>query len=145
MQVREQLADLKDATERLDSNPPYALAIVRKVLAFLKKDVSTHFRVEEEALFPVLGRIIGFDGPISVMLSEHKHLLGGISSLESALVDQPTDRKRVATICNDIVEALTAHSAKEDEVLFPLARQVLNQEQLSEIDGKAKLICPHIH
>lgn len=145
VQVREALSDLKDALQRIESNPPYALAIIRKVTAFLKKDALTHFRVEEEALFPVLGRVIGFDGPIAVMQAEHKYLLDRFSSLEDMVAKQPTESKKLAAICQDIVENLTAHSTKEDDILFPMARRVLDEKQLSEIDEKARLICPHVH
>lgn len=100
--------------------------------------IDNHFRQEEEALFPVLGRVIGTHaGPIAVMLNEHTLLRQAVGRLREALASGGQDLQGLLEPAKTIVDVLTEHIYKEDHVLFPMAKENLNKEQLAEVDRLA--------
>ncbi|TDA68724.1 MAG: hypothetical protein D9V47_08250 [Clostridia bacterium] len=97
--------------------------------------IDNHFRQEEEALFPVLGHVIGTHaGPIAVMLHEHTLLRQAVGRLREALAGGGQDLQGLLEPAKTIVDVLTEHIYKEDRVLFPMAEENLSEEQLAEVD-----------
>ncbi len=91
-----------------------------------------HHAKEEDRLFVVMQEngIPREGGPIGVMLMEHddgRHLVRNMAqSLEKA---GEGDKEAIASFARnarDFKALLTAHIQKEDQVLFPMAGQVLN-------------------
>ncbi|MCL5045220.1 MAG: hemerythrin domain-containing protein [Actinobacteria bacterium] len=110
--------------------------------AFLEHALKSHFRQEEEALFPVLGRVIGTrGGPIAVMLLEHKQIEASHADFSAELQKEQPDPGKLNRAGSSIISVLTPHIEKENNILFPMARQHLSPEQLAEVDllamGKA--------
>jgi regulator of cell morphogenesis and NO signaling len=103
---------------------------------FLQQEVMQHFTLEEDALFPVLGRHLGVEqGPLAVMNSEHqafRELLGGLGT---ALGTQRLDMQR--QYAAEIIELLRSHIMKEDDILFPMAQRILGEAEQREVDGRA--------
>lgn len=98
-----------------------------------------HHRKEEEALFPVMiGSGLPPDGgPIAMMLEEHeegrryvREIRDGAARLEGS---DPTGRRRLIAAVRAYVALLRDHIQKEDDLLFPMADELLSppdQERL---------------
>jgi len=108
--------------------------IAARFLEFLESDVVAHFRIEEDVLFPELSRNSEIaDGPLRVMNAEHaafrELLAAGKVARDSGV------REGVTASARDLAGLLRSHIAKEDHVLFPMALDVLTDDQLSHIDA----------
>jgi len=106
-------------------------------VAYLEDDVLAHFALEEELLFPEMAQHPALaQGPLRVMHAEHaafRELLAAARAARSA-----RDGEHLGAAAADLAALLEAHIAKEDRVLFPLARQRLSTEQLRRIDDAAR-------
>lgn len=109
--------------------------------AFLEEALKVHFRREEEALFPALGKYIGLDsGPIAVMLAEHEEIRAAHRELVKELAEERPDVEVVIGAGGTIIDILEPHIDKEDNILFPMAGQVLSPNELAEVDKTAAAI-----
>ena len=102
-------------------------AAAREAHAFLVGPVKTHNENEELALFPELDD----EAPTALFEEEHLALWRLEAELERAL--QLADAGRVAAAGLEIVDLLRAHIARENEVLFPMARELLGPEGLARV------------
>ena len=84
-----------------------------------------HHEKEEEALFPALERqgLPRDGGPIGVMLHEHERGRDCVRRLRAAIDDESIESAKDAA--REYTALLRSHIAKEDQVLFPMARDVL--------------------
>jgi hemerythrin-like domain-containing protein len=114
-----------------------------------------HARKEDEALFPALERTLDpSHGPTAVMRAEHvdiaaqAHLFRStVHQLEhvehaairaggealAALATGDGDAARIVAVARELIALLEAHFGKEEEILFPMARQLLSAGELVEI------------
>ena len=113
----------------------------QKVQAFVH-ELDPHSEREEGTLFPLMARYIGREtGPIAVMEYEHdlaKHnlklFLEAAEQLQGAV-----DAERAKEIAAYAIQAhavLTDHFMKEENVLFPMAENMLSVEEKEEL-GRA--------
>jgi len=90
-----------------------------------------HAENEEVLLFPDLVAQLGGEegGPVGVLRREHSIIHGQVDTLRGA----PTaaDFTRVFTAFDAL---LRAHIDKEEEILFPLAGQLLGDARLAQLD-----------
>jgi hemerythrin-like domain-containing protein len=104
--------------------------------AFLADEVVHHFAIEEQALFPLLARHLSLEqGPLAVMNAEHAAFRELLADLTTAVRAGNLDAQR--THVAELVELLRGHTAKEDQVLFPMAARLLSPAELDEVDGRA--------
>lgn len=113
------------ALEAGEADAPH-LATVREVHAILATKIRKHNDDEEWGLFPLLEGM----APSELFEQEHRQLRGLEEELRRAL-DGPAPGQRVVPPALEIVELLRAHIAREDEVLFPMARALLGPEGLA--------------
>ncbi|MBI4577267.1 MAG: hemerythrin domain-containing protein [Planctomycetes bacterium] len=137
------LERLEAALERPD------LEGVSRALAFFQEGLVAHRRKEEEVLFPALARHLGSEGgPVGCMLHEHRMEAALLESLRSAVVAcRPGggDSRRWIEAGMALVGHLRDHIAKEDQVLFPMAEQLLGPGERLEVEtGMAAIggCCP---
>jgi regulator of cell morphogenesis and NO signaling len=105
-------------------------------VTFLEHEVAEHFKIEEQALFPILARHLSMtQGPLAVMNSEHDAFRELLKSLAGAV--RSGDLAQQAAHAQEVIHLLRAHIAKEDQVLFPLAAQLLNDEEKNEVNRRA--------
>jgi hemerythrin-like domain-containing protein len=116
------LALLERLGRRLDAGE----AVDRDALEWLGEFFATfadrcHHGKEEQHLFPALERhgVPREGGPLGVMLQEHEHGRALVRAMAEG-----DDRQTVEAI-EGYVALLRAHIDKENEVLFPLAEQLL--------------------
>lgn len=108
---------------------------------FLARDVDRwHARKEEEFLFPALGAHLPVDaGPLATMIAEHELVreeqrvlalggrrLGSDGEALDALQGVVRAEERARTL-------LTSHIEKEDQVLFPMARSLLSEDEMARV------------
>lgn len=110
------------------------------ILEFLTVFVDRcHHGKEEDFLFPALeaAGVQHDQGPIWVMLQEHEEGRQLITELRDALNDfiagDKTDSKAIGKIGLDYVVLLDRHIEKEENVLFPMAEDMLKVDKDAEL------------
>lgn len=140
--AEQMLVELSAAVTRLRSagaGEPGVLTDLARCRSLIQGEVDAHFREEEQALFPVLGRRIGTeDGPIAVLMEEHcafrRHQLEYERALAALEAGEDGEwRERLASAADAIDSLLPVHIEKEDQVLFPMAQAVLEEGEWDEV------------
>jgi iron-sulfur cluster repair protein YtfE (RIC family) len=111
--------------DHLDGSIPGAnsLAQVKSQGAMLAAALVGHAHLEEELLFTALERHIGPMGPLAVMRMEH-------DEIESALARLPKIQNlaEAQSLLLHAIQVARDHFAKEEQVLYPIAEQVLDTD-----------------
>jgi iron-sulfur cluster repair protein YtfE (RIC family) len=102
-------------------------AVLGEVLAFLHTAIPIHSEDEERTLFPRLRAKQPTPGhsPMDCMEREHIEHRAQLATLERAVVKR--DAAAVARAALGIVASYREHIGKEEEVLYPWAREVLGE------------------
>lgn len=105
----------------------------RQFDAFLDA-LKRHMKIEEETLFPAFEQASGIrGGPTWVMRQEHRQMLAWLDEIAAAMAARNTREFRA--LGESFVGLMTAHSTKEERVLYPMCDEVLRDlsgEQLQE-------------
>ncbi len=96
-------------------------------------EAEPHHQREEKVLFPELEKR-GIFGPPEVMRQEHKILRKAKKELLNLAKkiqadDFPQFKKKLVELTELIVPTLKDHIAKEDNILYPMALQVITEEK----------------
>jgi len=137
------LADLRAVSGRVRSGAarqPDVMAELSRLRREIQGEVLSHFREEELALFPVLGRHVDASGgPIAVLMEEHAQFRQlelefeeALAAIESDCVDGWPDK--LCEAADAIGRLLPPHIDKEDEVLFPMAESLLEEPEWNEVE-----------
>jgi hemerythrin-like domain-containing protein len=124
-------------------------ARLAELLAFLREFADRcHHGKEEDILFRRLGeRGLGPEhGPVAVMLYEHELGRSHIRDMGEALPEIGTEagRLRFARAARAYVTLLTGHIMKEDNILFPMADQVLSEEDQRDLTAAYGQVDPAV-
>ena len=114
--------------EHMEQERPSSLETLKAHARILDAALLSHAHLEESLLYPALEELIGPMGPLTVMRHEHEAIeseLRRISSLGDA------DQARAALI--RLLSVTRDHFGKEEEILFPMARQHVPQETLRQL------------
>ncbi|MBI4587813.1 MAG: hemerythrin domain-containing protein [Candidatus Rokubacteria bacterium] len=117
---------LERVGQGLEAGPPVDRAALTWLIDFFRTFADRcHHGKEEQHLFPALERhgVPREGGPLGVMLQEHED---GRAFLRATT--QGDDRARAEAV-RGYVALLRAHIDKENEILFPIAEQVLAEEE----------------
>jgi len=87
-----------------------------------------HASIEDELLFSALDRHLPPMGPLAVMRQEHEEIEGGLAQLPQA-----TDAETARRLLRHVAGVARDHFAKEEQVLFHMAEQVLSAEDLERL------------
>ncbi len=164
--IMAQVADLRTAVRDLaargEAALPEALPVLRRIGHMMETQLARHAQKEDEALFPAVEAILGEEsGPTVVMRAEHRgihgqgqllrqtlhelnaieHLAikaGGKSLLTAAATGDNADVLRATA--EAIIDLLDVHFDKEEQVLFPMALQLLDVAALEEVARKMEAI-----
>ena len=101
---------------------------VKAQAALIQSAISTHAQLEDELLFSAIDNHLGQGGPVAVMRMEHEEIEGTLNAIPEI--------QDVETICSRLLGAIQVarqHFMKEEQILFPLADQVLGFEQLQDL------------
>jgi iron-sulfur cluster repair protein YtfE (RIC family) len=137
---------------------PNALPALESVSAMMSTDLVAHARREDEALFPALEAIFGTVGtPTAVMREEHRAIharadlfrrtLHELNEVEHPAIVAGGERLRalatrgggaetLRATAEPVIELLDLHFAKEEYILFPMAREVLSPDALARVASR---------
>lgn len=114
------------------------IALQQKAVAFVGK-LDPHSLLEEDILFPMMAQFIGREtGPIAVMEYEHDQAKKNLKQFMEAMEQLPDEvnldqAKAIAAYLMNAYVILTEHFMKEENVLFPMAEQMLSADQKDEL------------
>jgi iron-sulfur cluster repair protein YtfE (RIC family) len=112
---------------------------LRELRREIQGEVLSHFREEEQALFPVLGRHIdSASGPIAMLMEEHaifRQLELQFEEAVAAIEARHGDgwEEKVCDAGDSIARLLPGHIEKEESILFPMADDVLSAEEWDQV------------
>jgi hemerythrin-like domain-containing protein len=105
-----------------------ALTDVQRLNRALAAALISHARVEDQLLFPALEVHLGREGPLACMRQEHAELEAAIEDVSNAATcGAAVERLR------DAMQAARDHFAKEERVLFHMARQFVSEGDLERL------------
>jgi regulator of cell morphogenesis and NO signaling len=110
----------------MTSQPVASAEVVRAQAAELAAGLASHAQLEDELLFvPLEGPLGPNGGPLPVMRAEHAEVEGTLERL--AQVD---DLHEAEELIRHLVTVAREHFEKEEQVLFPMAEQMLGEDVL---------------
>jgi hemerythrin-like domain-containing protein len=118
------------------------LTALERAVMFLDREIRVHNQWEEDHLFPKLEAAMGPGGPCLVMRAEHRQLWDMYGTLNPLLKEAREGRagadglRSLASVAEAIVSLLGDHIEKENHILFPMARQVLGDVEMSELTAE---------
>lgn len=133
-------AEIGENAEQADWSRQLA-ELKAQVDAFVR-ELDPHSDREEGALFPLMAKYIGRQvGPIAVMEYEHEVAKQNLKMFREAVEQAtgPVDAARAKEIAAYALQAhavLTDHFMKEENVLFPMAENMLNADEKEELRRK---------
>jgi len=138
--IEKALKILERAVNKLEKNNEVSLKIFDDPIDFIKVFADKcHHGKEENVLFPTLEAkgIPKEGGPIGVMLMEHEEGRGYIKALSESIQQYHSSDK---TVVNEIVtnalnyiNLLSQHIQKEDNILYPMGEEFLNEDDHKEL------------
>lgn len=156
--IMRQVAALRHAVQKLAARGEAALAETLPVFDQIGKMMATeldlHRRKEDEVFFPAIEAVIGKDGPTQVMREEHRDIhaqgvllretLRELNEEQHPAIEAGAERLRALVSSGgsaaalqrtgeEIIYLLDAHFGKEEDILFPMARDLLDPETLDKI------------
>ena len=162
IEIMAQIGDLRAAARDLAAHGeaalPEALPVLRRIGHMLETQLALHARKEDEALFPAIEAALGADGsPTIAMREEHKdiHAQGelmrqtlrelnevqhpaiesGGARLRSLAADGGSAASLRAT-AEEIIDRLDAHFSKEEQMLFPMTENLLDEDTLNAVGAQ---------
>lgn len=111
--------------------PESTLELIQSQAALLSAALATHANLEDELLFSALDPHLGHMGPLSVMRMEHDEIENALGQVQRA-----SDLAEAKQWLSHAVRVARDHFAKEEQVLFPMAHQVLSEEQLTQLGAQ---------
>ena len=115
--------------EHLTSRPFDSTEEARTMAAELAAGLASHARIEDDLLFVALEVPLGPNGgPLAVMRMEHEEVEGTLERL--AHVESVQEAEALA---GRLVTVAREHFAKEEQVLFPMAEELLGEDELRRL------------
>jgi iron-sulfur cluster repair protein YtfE (RIC family) len=108
--------------EKQGGDEAWLRSMTEDTLRFFASDLTPHFKIEEEVLFPAMQRLAEAAELIGALLSEHRALEGCIELLRQTQVAGLEDRLR------QFADLLKLHIRKEENQLFPLYEKATSQK-----------------
>lgn len=104
------------------------LAQVQSLAGLLTAALATHARLENQLLFAALDPYLGQGGPLAVMRMEHDQIESTLAQVQEA--ENLVEAQRLVL---NAVQVARDHFVKEEQILFPIAQQVLAGEVLAQL------------
>lgn len=92
-------------------------------------ELETHFKAEEETLFPAFEQATGSrDGPTSVMRMEHGQMRDLVTQMNNAL--SAKNRDDIGGAAQTLLVLMQQHNMKEENILYPMCDRALDANAL---------------
>lgn len=138
--IEKNIAVLESISERILSGEEPPVEDLEKTIDFIKTFADKcHHGKEENKLFPKMESrgVPRFEGPIGVMLFEHEVGRRYVKSMVEALSSIKSGSKKgyleFRSHALGYAQLLREHISKEDNILYPIARQVLKSRDFEEL------------
>jgi iron-sulfur cluster repair protein YtfE (RIC family) len=119
-----------------DASPANVAKLAQRAIDRYEIELTNHFSIEEQLLFPVIERELGKMAIIAELVADHRALAAMIDQLRSA-----PSAERLETFC----DLLRRHIRREENELFQDIQRRLPPGVLEtvghEIDAKAVRVC----
>lgn len=94
----------------------------------LEMGMERHFTIEEEGFFQEVDQRMGLmgGGPVAVMRDEHQQMRGMLRRMAGALAESNLEDFLAAS--DTMIYLMEQHNMKEEEMLYPMAEEVLGAE-----------------
>jgi hemerythrin-like domain-containing protein len=137
--IQRMLGILTQASKRLENGQDVDSEFYVDAVDFLKNFADKcHHTKEEKLLFEKMMErgVSGEVGPIAVMMREHQDGRAHVKSLDKLSKGNMSKATREGLIKSSraYVDLLSKHIQKEDNVLYPLANQILDKEDQKELE-----------
>jgi hemerythrin-like domain-containing protein len=153
--IERMMAVVSGAADRLEGGKTVDMALFVDASDFFKNFADRcHHNKEEKILFEKMMErgVSGEVGPIAVMLREHEDGRAHVRKI-AELSAKKLDRKSAQELVRQTrsyVELLSQHIQKEDNVLYPMADQILTSEDQKELEKgfeevETKIMGPGVH
>jgi len=110
-----------------------------KAFLHFSNETLTHFKREEEELFPAFEAQTGnTEGPTQVMRYEHEQVRGLIGKLAGALEAQ--DKDAYLSLCESMMILLQQHNMKEEQMLYAMCERLLPPNLKEDTLNKMKQV-----
>lgn len=153
--IERMLVILTKASNRLEKGQDVDSELYVDAVDFLKNFADKcHHTKEEKLLFEKMMErgVSGEVGPIAVMMREHQDGRAHVKSLDKLSKEKmsKTTREGLIKSSRAYVDLLSKHIQKEDNVLYPLANQILDKEDQKELEKgfeevEEKVMGPGVH
>jgi len=134
--IERMLSVLGSIATRLERNEAVSAEDLQEILEFLQVFADgCHHAKEEDLLFPAMEQagMPRNQGPIGVMLDEHVVGRGYVRAMARAVEayaqGEAAAGREIARNANGYVALLSGHIQKEDQILYPLARRMLSEQE----------------
>ena len=145
--IEKALKILEKAINKLKKNDEVSLKIFDDLIDFIKFFADKcHHGKEENVLFPTLEAkgIPREGGPIGVMLAEHEEGREYVKALSEFIQQYRSGDKTVVngiiTNALNYINLLSQHIQKEDNILYPMGENFLNEDDHKELMEKFEKI-----
>lgn len=116
----------------LTATPFASVEEARLKAAQVAAGLATHAAIEDELLFVAMEGVLGPNGgPLAVMRAEHDEVEASLERLTG--ID---DAGEATALAAHLHEVARGHFAKEEQVLFPMAVQMLGEETLRDLGAE---------
>ena len=153
--IERMLGILTKASNRLEKGQDIDPELYVGAVDFLRNFADKcHHTKEEKLLFEKMMErgVSGEVGPIAVMMREHQDGRAHVKSLDKLSKEKmsKTTRQGLIKSSRAYVDLLSKHIQKEDNVLYPLANQILDKEDQKELEKgfeevEEKVMGPGVH
>lgn len=155
--IERMLAVLEAAARRLEEGQAVRPGLLREVVDFVRNFADRcHHGKEEENLFPRMeaAGVPRAGGPLGVMLLEHDQGRDYVSAIAGAIDAYDGGDSSAAGVIADnargYVALLREHVWKEENILFPMAEEVLSPDDQRELEERfeqfeAEVMGPGVH
>jgi hemerythrin-like domain-containing protein len=120
------IAEIQAAAEAQDETALFAELISGR--AALTQELDAHITLEEDVAFSLIGQAIG-EEIVTPFRTEHTE----IRALRDEVLSQADSGVVSFNLCLQLCDLIQAHMQREDMMLFPSAREVLDTEALDLI------------
>jgi len=155
--IMRQVSELRGAVKLLEEQGAGGLAEARPMLQrtvrMIELELLAHARREDDALFPAIERALSEDGMTREMRREHRDIHAEADRFRDTLrqlneVEHPAivaggarlgeltlagDAEVLRETGSELIRLLDEHFFKEEEILFPMARDYLGSSELDAV------------
>ena len=107
-----------------------------------KIGLQKHIVWEEEILFPIFENKTGMfeTGPTAVMRMEHRQIKEFLEKIHDRILKGET--KEIDELEKGLIEVLTAHNQKEENILYPWIDDSISETEKEEVFTQMKNLSP---